>query len=39
MLLKGVLELKLGDNIGYLEKQAKVALTALEKFSEDHLLP
>jgi hypothetical protein len=39
LVMKGALELKMSDNIPYLEQQAKLVLTNLSKFSDDHLLP
>ncbi|CAF4641276.1 unnamed protein product, partial [Didymodactylos carnosus] len=39
MIIKGALEKRLSDNIKYIETQAKVVLKALEKFSDDHILP
>jgi len=39
ILIKGSIEKKLSRNIVQLEEHAKIAMTALEKFSKDILLP
>lgn len=39
ILIKGSIENRLSDNISQLEKQAKIAMQLLEKFSKDILLP
>ncbi|CAF3150451.1 unnamed protein product, partial [Rotaria sp. Silwood2] len=39
IVIKGALELKMTDNLTYLEQQAKIVLRSLEKFANDHILP
>jgi hypothetical protein len=39
LVIKGAIELKMSDNIEYLERQAKTVLLSLERFADDHILP
>ncbi|CAF4589508.1 unnamed protein product [Didymodactylos carnosus] len=39
MVIKGALEMKLSDNIKFLQRQAKSVLKGLEKLADDHILP